>query len=101
MSMAMAEDYRARGGLAELSSHALGEKSELRVELGAVGGEELADQVLDAAFAQLGELVHQCRRLARQHPTRMCRLRRRLSLGENPHIVAERDGRRYRAAARR
>ena len=56
-------------GHANARPDALGEERHLRVELAAVGGEELEDEVLDAAVGELRDLVDQ-RPPARRRATR-------------------------------
>src|SRR2546427_6191207 len=91
----------ARGwvtGSPERGPHALGEDSHLRVELAAVGGEELEDQVLDAARGQLADLLDQGGRLAREHAPAMRGRWRALARLQHAQVVAQRE-RRGRCAA--
>jgi hypothetical protein len=85
---------------AEPRAHALGEDGHLLGQLTAVGGKELEDQVLDAAPGQLGDLVDQGGGLAREHAPGVGGRRRTLTGPEDPDVVAERECRNRRAAAR-
>src|SRR3989454_8716880 len=94
--------YTARGwvtGSPERGPHALGEDGHLRVELAAVGGEELEDQVLDAARGQLAYLLDQGGRLAREHAPAMRGRWRALARPQHTQVVAQRERRGRRAAA--
>ena len=86
------------------SAHArpdvLGEGGHLRLEVAAVGGQELEDEVLDPALGQLGDLVHDRRCLARDDASGVGRWGRRLARPQDADVVAERQRGRRRAATR-
>src|SRR5499426_2256375 len=60
-------DAEATAGLGEPRAHAFGEGRHLPVELAAVEGEELQHEMLDAAGAQLGDLLDEAGWLAGEH----------------------------------
>src|SRR5207245_2152398 len=64
-----------------------------------VGGEELEDQVLDAARGQLADLLDQGGRLAREHAPAMRGRWRALAGPQHAQVVAQRERRGHRAAA--
>src|SRR2546426_5607631 len=86
-------------GSPERGPHALGEDGHLRVELAAVGSEELEDQVLDAARGQLTDLLDQGGRLAREHAPAMRGHWRALAGPQHAQVVAQRERRGRRASA--
>src|SRR3989442_5531354 len=86
-------------GSPERGPHALGEDGHLRVELAAVGSEELEDQVLDAARGQLTDLLDQGGRLAREHAPAMRGHWRALAGPQHTQVVAQRERRGRRASA--
>src|SRR5260370_476647 len=84
----------------ERGTNAFGERGHLLLELTAVRGEELQDEMLDAAGGQLVDLIDERSGLAREHAPGMGGRRDRLTRLENAHVVASRERGRRGAAAR-
>ena len=83
----------------ELGAHALGEERDLLVEVGAVRGQELEHQMLDAGVTQLADAVYQHSGLARRHASAVDRGRDRPARPRRAGRVAQSHRGRHRAAA--
>ena len=77
---------------------ASGAPGHLLHELVAIGGEEIENQVPNAAVRQLDDLIDQGSSLAGEHPPAVGRSRHTLARPKDAHVITKRDGRGLGAA---